>query len=190
MLLFFVSIACNNGDVRLVNNLAGENGTTTEYVAPDRNATDQTTTLCKYDADLVEINNCQEEYSLIEGRVEICSNNNFGTVCDDRWDYLDSQVVCRRLGFKTEGKEVIQQWLSRYISLSFTADIVPVKRSPLVFGNNTMNLTIILSNLDCNGTESSLLDCQSNIFNRAIAMRDCDHGEDAGVQCGGIVVHV
>jgi hypothetical protein len=65
-----------------------------------------------------------------------------------------------------------------------TADVVPVKRSPLVYGNDSMNLNIILTNLDCNGTESSLLDCQIN----SKAMRHCDHSEDAGVRCGGIVV--
>ena len=65
-----------------------------------------------------------------------------------------------------------------------TADIVPVKRSPLIYGNDSMNLDIILTNLDCRGTESSLLGCQMN--NRAV--RHCDHSEDAGVRCGGMVV--
>lgn len=39
-----------------------------------------------------------------EGRVEICKNSTWGTVCHSQWNHLDAKVVCRQLGLSEAGK--------------------------------------------------------------------------------------
>ena len=58
-------------------------------------------------------------------------------------------------------------------------DAVPFRNA--FYGNGSG--TIFLDNVICQGTESSLLDCTTN----PIGEHNCDHSEDAGVRCEGIV---
>ena len=41
----------------------------------------------------------------MEGRVEICINNTYETICDKRFDLLDATVACRQLGFSTSSNQ-------------------------------------------------------------------------------------
>ena len=87
--------------------------------------------------------------------MEIFSENEWGTVCDDAWDLPDAQVVCRKVGCG----EATRAW------------------KEAEFGPGTG--TILMDNLKCNGDEASLKECSH--ISRDV--HNCDHSEDAGVTC-------
>ena len=98
--------------------------------------------------------------SFNEGRVEVrvkC-NSNWGTVCDDYWGTTDALIACRQLGYKSD-------------------EATAYGRAK--FGQGDSTSPILLDDLRCNGTESSLFNCRNN----GIGTHDCSHSEDAGVLC-------
>ncbi|KAM9355266.1 lysyl oxidase homolog 3B isoform 1-T1 [Pholidichthys leucotaenia] len=90
-----------------------------------------------------------------EGRVEVLRNNEWGTVCDDRWNLQSASVVCRELGFGS-AKEAL------------TGARMGQGMGP-----------IYMNEVKCLGEERSIWNCPY----KNITSEDCQHMEDAAVRC-------
>ena len=111
------------------------------------------------------------------GRVEVCLNGVWGSVCDDGWDTTDGHVVCKQMGFAD-------------LSEFNTNKIIIVKQAcvfiyiePYVFSNSHFGdgqYPIVYSNVNCGGWEDSLMDCHHTI----VPEFSCSRENTAGVLCG------
>ena len=118
-----------------------------------------------------------------EGRVEICINALWGTVCQRYWDNNDATVVCRQLGFPVGvSGSGIGNKTTCFLNLHSLSCYLFLVTSALYgyqhnFGQGTG--PVFLDGLRCTGTESSLLSCS----HWGIMFNWCGHYADAGVIC-------
>ena len=134
---------------------AGVTGTLTVLVTDD-----DTGALRLVDGTLTDPGNAGDPS---EGRLEIFYNGEWCTICDDYWGRTDENqdVVCRQLGFVGGSVEDHERFRNSY------------------FPPGTREQTIALDDVNCTGTESTLLECP----NRGWEVENCNHAEDVGIRC-------
>ena len=88
------------------------------------------------------------------GRIEIYNNGKWGTVCGKKWTQINTQVVCRQLGYEAP-----------FLSTDLN---VPAGTGP-----------ILMANVMCKNNHSNLLECSHDGFGN----HDCKHVHDVGVKC-------
>ena len=95
-----------------------------------------------------------------QGRVEVYYNGEWGTVCNTRWDYTDASVVCRQLGLGAYGGTLSSSYFEK--------------------GSGS----IFISDVSCTSIDHTLAACGH--LGVGITY-DCDHNDDAGVECYGML---
>ena len=89
-----------------------------------------------------------------EGRVEVCYNKQWGTVCSSGWSSDSTDVACSELGYTGNSHQ------RSYSYFSYTS-------KPIWFRN-----------VNCNGSELSLFDCS-----KTISSLGCFHSLDVRIRC-------
>ena len=122
-----------------------------------------------------------------EGRVEVCINGAWGTVCDTQWDGTDAAVVCRQRGYLQEGIHRDKKccsccfWEVNNICKHFSIGAVAFSNAHFGTGIGS----VFLNSVSCSGTETGLLNCPYST-----STSSCSHTDDAGMRCQGISIHV
>ena len=110
----------------------------------------------------------------------MCVDNQWGTVCDDRFDVNDASVVCRQLGYLTEG--IILCYKSSIANINGQMFITKTSAEAVSFGSAFYGRgtgSILLDEMTCVGTEQRLIDCPHS----STVTCTQSHREDAGVRC-------
>ena len=115
--------------------------------------------------------------SNVSGRVEICHNRAWATVCNRLWRVEDATVVCRQLGLQMHEGEHTLCLIMVLIFQSMHSDFEVRPSSNYA---NVGSGPIFGFRLGCSGLESSIGECD---FPSGSFSQSCDHFDDVMLQC-------
>ncbi len=105
--------------------------------------------------------------------MEICRNQQWGTVCDNMWTNVDATVACRHLGYSGFSKFKLREHEVIMIQIIFTLDAQAFSNAFYGQGSGS----IYLDSVQCSGSELDLFDCPSD------NTPSCTQADAAGVRC-------
>jgi len=108
-----------------------------------------------------------------EGRLEICLNEVWGTICDTNWGSTQASIACSSLGFSASGKSSFILGSTAVMLVYNISGAVGTTSSYFTAGTGPINI----DSVSCTGNEDSLLDCTYS------TQTTCTHSSDAGIRC-------
>ena len=124
----------------------------------------------------------------LAGRLEVCFNEVWGTVCRFGWTAPTAAVVCQQLGFDSSGVEmqccsIIMLSAVNATNLIYIHVLIgAIGVTTPMFGVGASTDPILLSNVNCSGQEKNISECNHSGVNNVFF---CGHGDDVGVICEG-----
>ena len=121
-----------------------------------------------------------------QGRLDICINSVWGTICGIRFGTKDANVACRQLGYEGQGMcmnniAITTKTIIVTVLICWSSYAGSYAFSRAEFGEGTG--MIYLERIECAGDEDTLLDCPMNV---ELGFSTCYHSRDAGIRCYGL----
>ena len=114
----------------------------------------------------------------VVGKVVICQNGVYSSVCDVNWDRNDANVLCNSIGFSCKQ----QLHVTIHISIIPSPIICIIVGTPL-YGFDAGTKPIILEDVQCTGVESNILACPTSAMGEINNPLCSEPNRVAGVRC-------
>ena len=120
----------------------------------------------------------------LEGRVEVCINNIWGSVCNRGFNAREAEVICRQISNNTfEGIKNVSLIIIMIMNLFTYPGGIAIRNGAERYGQGSGPVFVQFTGGECIGTEFRLLDCDTRPLGFPTELCS-SHDTDAAVICG------